>query len=53
MEGGGGVGTAACGVGIAYFGPSVGQVASATGPTIIGPAVILAPISVATGAVQN
>ncbi|WP_028057637.1 hypothetical protein [Candidatus Solirubrobacter pratensis] len=40
------------GVTLAFVGPTVGQVASAIGPTIIGAPVILAPITVSNGPVQ-
>jgi hypothetical protein len=49
----GSIGNAVCGgVTIAFVGPTVGQIASAIGPTIIGTPVILAPIAVANGSVQ-
>jgi hypothetical protein len=39
-----------CGVTLAFIGPSIGQVSSAIGPTIIGSAV-LAPVTVSAGPV--
>jgi hypothetical protein len=39
-----------CGVSLAFVGPSIGQMASAIGPTIIGSAV-LAPVTVSPGPV--
>jgi hypothetical protein len=39
-----------CGVSLAFVGPSVGQIATAMGPTIIG-STILAPITVTPGPV--
>jgi hypothetical protein len=39
-----------CGVALAFVGPSTGQIATATGPTIIG-STILAPITVSPGPV--
>jgi hypothetical protein len=49
----GSIGNAVCGgVTIAFVGPTIGQIASAIGPTIIGTPVIIAPITVANGSVQ-
>jgi hypothetical protein len=39
-----------CGAGLVFVGPSVGQVATAIGPTIIG-SVVVAPITVSPGPV--
>jgi hypothetical protein len=39
-----------CGVSLAFVGPSIGQMAAAIGPTIIGSAV-LAPVTVSPGPV--
>jgi hypothetical protein len=39
-----------CGVALAFVGPSIGQVATAIGPTIIG-STVLAPVTVSSGAV--
>jgi hypothetical protein len=42
----------ACGTVLSFIGPSVGQVATVIGPTIIG-ATVLAPITVSAGPVSN
>jgi hypothetical protein len=53
-----GVGTAggttgeSCGAVLSFVGPAIGQVATVIGPTIIG-GVVLAPISVSAGPIQN
>jgi hypothetical protein len=39
-----------CGAGLVFVGPSIGQVATAIGPTIIGSTVV-APVTVTAGAV--
>jgi hypothetical protein len=39
-----------CGVTLAFIGPSIGQVSSAIGPTIIG-STVLAPVTVSSGPV--
>jgi hypothetical protein len=48
----GGTTNQACGPGLTFIGPSVGQVASVVGPTIIG-STVLAPINTSAGPVQN
>jgi hypothetical protein len=46
----GGTTNQACGTVLAFIGPSVGQIASVVGPTIIG-STVLAPITVSAGPV--
>jgi hypothetical protein len=46
----GGTATQVCGSTLAFIGPSIGQVASIVGPTIIG-ATVLGPVTVSAGPV--
>jgi hypothetical protein len=48
----GGTVATTCGALLSFVGPSVGQVSSVVGPTVIG-ATVLAPVSVSSGAVVN
>ncbi|HWE12529.1 MAG TPA: hypothetical protein VG365_03405 [Solirubrobacteraceae bacterium] len=48
----GGTTNQACGSVLSFIGPSVGQIATVVGPTIIG-ATVLAPITVSAGPVSN
>jgi hypothetical protein len=48
----GGTTNQVCGGGLTFIGPSVGQIASVVGPTIIG-STVLAPVTTSAGPVQN